>query len=373
VRSIVSPEDQSATFIELFFDLVFVFSVTQVVGLFHHGIHWSTVGQAVLVFWLVWWAWTQFTWALNAADTTHPLIDLLVLIATGVAFFMAVALPNAFHTHALSFAIPYVVVRIIGLGIYGWVARADRAHRAAVFTFGVLSSAGLLAVLLGGYFAGAAQYWLWGLAIGLDVLAAGIGGRLEGWNLHPKHFGERHGLFVIIALGETLIVAAGGLVGENWNGARTAVAVLAVATSCALWWTYFARAHASLEHAMGSVQGAAQSSMGRDVFSLLHYPMLCGVIAYAVAIEEAVAHPDQPLALSGRAALALGILLFVDGMAVAAWRATSRWAHRRVVFSGATAAAIIGLSGVSAGGSLAMACVGVVLIALAEQNLASYP
>ena len=71
IRSITSPEDQTVTFVELFFDLVFVFSVTQLVGLLHHDLSWPGVGQAVLVFWLVWWAWTQFTWTLNAADTTH--------------------------------------------------------------------------------------------------------------------------------------------------------------------------------------------------------------------------------------------------------------------------------------------------------------
>lgn len=115
IRSIVSPEDQSATFIELFFDLVFVFSVTQVVSLLHHDLSWTGVGQALLVFWLVWWAWTQFTWTLNAADTTHHGVGLATLAATSVVFFMAVALPDAFHGEALRFAVPYALVRLIGL------------------------------------------------------------------------------------------------------------------------------------------------------------------------------------------------------------------------------------------------------------------
>src|SRR5688500_8944320 len=118
-KSIVSPEDQKVTFVELFFDLVFVFSVTQVVGLLHDGLSWIAVGQAILVFWLVWWAWTQFTWALNAADTTHHLVALATLAATAVAFFMAVVVPDAFQARALWFAIPYVLVRVIGLALYG--------------------------------------------------------------------------------------------------------------------------------------------------------------------------------------------------------------------------------------------------------------
>jgi low temperature requirement protein LtrA len=124
-KTIVSPEDQSVTFVELFFDLVFVFSVTQVVSLLHHGLGWAAVGQAILVFWLVWWAWSQFTWALNAADTTHHLVQLGVLVATAVAVFMAIALPGAFHERSSWFAVTYVLVRVIGLSLHAWVASAD--------------------------------------------------------------------------------------------------------------------------------------------------------------------------------------------------------------------------------------------------------
>ena len=171
--SIVSPHDQKVTFVELFFDLVFVFSVTQVVGVLHHGLNGASVLQAVLVFWLVWWGWTQFTWALNAADTTHHLVELATLAATAVAFFMAVAVPDAFAAGALRFALPYVIVRVLGLMLYGWVAQAaDKAQHAAVQRFCYLSSAGLIAVLVGAVLGGPAQYWVWALAILLDVIAA---------------------------------------------------------------------------------------------------------------------------------------------------------------------------------------------------------
>ena len=114
-KSIISPENQKVTFVELFFDLVFVFSVTQVVRFFHGELNLITVGKAILVFWLIWWAWTQFTWTLNAADTTHPLIRVGVLVATGIAFFMAVTLPGAFGDHLAWFGVTYVLVRILGL------------------------------------------------------------------------------------------------------------------------------------------------------------------------------------------------------------------------------------------------------------------
>jgi len=98
---IASPDDQKVTFVELFFDLVFVYCVTQVVTLLHGHIDWRSAGSAVLVFWLVWWAWTQFTWALNAANTEHPRIQVITLLATAVAFLLAVGIPGALGRDAL--------------------------------------------------------------------------------------------------------------------------------------------------------------------------------------------------------------------------------------------------------------------------------
>ena len=280
LSKITSPEDQSATFVELFFDLVFVFSVTQVVGLLHDGITGESVGQAILVFWLVWWAWSQFTWALNAADTTHSLVELGTLIATAVAFFMAVTLPEAFHDRAIWFAMTYVLVRAIGLAMYYWVAHEDPTHRAAVRTFSILSVGGLVFVLVGGILGGSGQYLLWGLAIVLDLVAAGIAGQVEGWNIRAEHFGERHGLFVIIAFGETLIVAGSGIIDAVWTSELIGIAVLVVLITCCLWWTYFQRAKPQLDSALENSGGPVQSTMARDAFTLAHFLMVGGIIAY---------------------------------------------------------------------------------------------
>jgi low temperature requirement protein LtrA len=368
-QSIVSPDNQNATFVELFFDLVFVFSVTQVVGLLHGELTWITVGQAILVFWLVWWAWTQFTWALNAADTTHQLVELGTLAATAVAFFMAVTLPDAFGARGLWFAIAYVLVRVIGLILYAWVASADPSQRAAVVTFAAISVGGLIAVLIGGYRGGEFQYWFWGFAIVLDVIAAAVGGQAEGWNLHPEHFSERHGLFVIIALGETLIVAAIGVTGASWTGHLAVVAVLAVAITCGLWWSYFVRMKPMLDGALEASRGAGQSMMARDVFSLVHFPMMCGVVAYAVAVEEAIAHPVDPLPLDGRLALAIGLALFAGGMAVAVWRATRRLLHPRLIITATTVIALVAVNGVAPLITLTIAFVGIAAIAILEQRM----
>jgi low temperature requirement protein LtrA len=336
---IVSPDDQRVTFVELFFDLVFVFCVTQVVTLLHDHIDARSVGSALLVFWLIWWAWTQFTWALNAANTDHPRVQLATLLATAVAFLLAVGIPRALGDGALWFAVLYVAVRGIGLLLYYWVAWGDPLQRRAVRVFGLFSVGGLAAVLVGAVLGGTAQYWWWGLAIALDLVAAGVGGQLEGWNLHPDHFVERHGLIVIIALGETLIVAATGLVETPPTPAAMVIGVLAVAVTCGLWWTYFLYARPTFEHALSAREGNARSCLARDLFSVMHFPMLCGVIAMAAATEQALAHPELPLGADVRLALGGGAVLFVCGTAGAMWRATGRVPLWRAVL--VTTAAVV--------------------------------
>ena len=355
---LVSPDDQKVTFVELFFDLVFVFCVTQVVGLLHHHLDLRSVGSSLLVFWLVWWAWTQFTWALNAANTHHPRVEAITLVATAVAFLMGVGIPRALTGEALWFAVPYTSVRVVGLLIYFWVARSDPLQRRAVQIFGLFSVAGLVAVMVGAMVGGSVLYWSWGLAIALDLVAAAVGAQQEGWNLHPAHFVERHGLIVIIALGEALIVAAAGLVGAPRSPTVVITGVLAVAVTCALWWSYFREAQPAFEHALAAREGSARSRMARDVFSVMHFPMLYGVIAMAAATEQALAHPDQPLAMSFRLAFGMGGVFFVCGTAAALRRTTGRLAVSRWLLAPAAAIAVLVL------GSMPMIAMGLVFVML---------
>ena len=354
---VASPDDQKVTFVELFFDLVFVFCVTQVVTLLHGHIDARSAASALLVFWLVWWAWTQFTWALNAANTDHPRVQLTTLLATAVAFFLAVGIPRAFGDGALWFAVPYVVLRVVGLLVYSWVAWADPLQRTAVRVFGLFSAAGLAAVLAGGLVGGSAQYLWWGLAIALDLMAAGIGAQREGWNLHPDHFVERHGLIVIIALGETLIVAASSLVAAPPTLTAMTTGAMAVAVTCGLWWSYFRHALRAFEHEMSTREGNARSRLARDVFSVMHFPMLCGVIAMAAATEEALAHPELSLSADLRVALGGGAVLFICGTSAALWLATGRAWLWRTVLAPAAAVAVVAVGaipGVAMGILLAM-------------------
>ena len=253
----------------------------------------------MIVFWLVWWAWTQFTWALNSTDTTHPGVEAVMLVATAIAFLMAVTVPDAFGDAGGWFAATLIAVRVVGLALYGRVAWDDVAKRAAVRRFALLSAGGLAAVAGGGVVGGDARAWWWAAAVLLDVVTAVAAGAAEGWDVRADHFSERHGLFVIIALGEWLIVAGAGFTGAERTTQTVAVGILAVAVTCGLWWSYFVTAKPLLDDAIRRRDQADRTHLARDVYSILHFVVVFGVVLLAVAVEEAVAHPHEALLAGG--------------------------------------------------------------------------
>jgi low temperature requirement protein LtrA len=334
-----TDEDQSATYVELFFDLVFVYAVTQLVELVAHDLTWAGVGRAAIAFWLVWWAWTQYTWALNSADTNHPWIELGTLVATATAFFLAVTIGDAYGSAGGWFAATYLLVRVIGLGLYVAVAREDLAKRRAVTRFAALSLLGFAAVAAGGFAEGDTRTALWCAAIALDLFAGVVAGAGEGWDIRPDHFGERHALFVIITLGESLIVAAAGLAEAERTAGLVVVGGLAVALSCALWWCYFGRVRPRLVHLVGTRVGGQRSTLARNVYSFLHFPVLLGVILVAVAVEHAVAHPTERLSDANLAVLVGGVALYLGAMAIAL-----AVAERRLRWTRAAAVVVIAVA-----------------------------
>ncbi len=326
-RSMRASEPQSVTFVELFFDLVFVFAVTQVTVLTAHDLTVGGVLRSLLLFWLIWWAWTQFTWTLNPADTTHAAVRLVTLVATGMAFIMATMVPHAFEEDAAWFAIPYVVVRILGLGLQ---VRIDTDHEGSgqrgVLTWTAFSAVGLVLVLAGALLDPGVRTALWLLAIAADLVAAAVAGRAAQWELDPPHISERHGLFVIIALGESLIVAGTAVAGEIRTEALVGVAGVSLVIAGLMWWSYFGWLQKSLEHAFAAAPAERIGPIARDAFSLAHFPLICGIVGFAVAVEEVVAHPDEPMSGAVIAALGAGVALFVGFSAVSYWVL-----HRRIL------------------------------------------
>ena len=322
VRHLISPHDQSADFVELFFDLVFVFAITKVTHMVAHHLDLKHAAQALLAFWLIWWAWTQFTWTLNAADTRRPEIRLATLVATAVAFVMAASTDLAFSAGALWFAVPYIVVRVLGLGIYFVIAGTMEGERRAVVVVAAISTIGFALVVIGALADPAVRVWWWLGTVVVDMIAVGVAGRFRSWNVRSEHFAERHGLIVIIALGESLIVSASAVGKADLAGDILWAGGLAVAVTCLLWWSYFGWISGRLEDRLTSAAEEDRGKMSRDVYTLPHFPLICGIIAVSIGFEKILGHPHDPLTAPIVATLAAGVLLFVGSTSTSVWFAS---------------------------------------------------
>jgi low temperature requirement protein LtrA len=318
-----APDPQPVTFVELFFDLVFVFAVTQLTALTAGDLTAAGVVRSLVLFWLVWWSWTQFTWTLNPADTGHTLVRACTLLATAVAFVMAASVTDAYGADPLWFVVPYLVVRLLGLALQVRVdlERGDIDDRNGVWRWAGASTVVLLVVLAGGFLGVEGRTWLWALAVCGDLAATSFAGRGYLWDLHAAHFAERHGLFVIIALGESLIVAGTAVASDERTPELIAAAGAALIVACLLWWTYFGWLKEALQDGLRATPAQDVGRVARDAFSLAHFALVCGIVGFAVAVEEIVAHPDEGLHSEVTLALGSGVALFVGFSAFALWRA----------------------------------------------------
>jgi low temperature requirement protein LtrA len=332
--------------LELFFDLVFVFSITQVVQLMAADPTTQGLIGGLLVLLLVWWAWSQYSWALNSLGNEATPIKLALLVAMGAVLFMALAVPAATGDGGLWFAVGYTAVLLLGLLVYAVGLPRDRLPDLA--RYAVPALAGVLTVLIGGFVEGEARLVVWGIGIAIQVLAAFASGGSD-YAIRPAHFAERHALFVIIALGE-IVVAVGLAAAGGERDVATAIAVSgAFLVAAVLWWAYFDWLAAAMERALAVVTGSARTRTARDLFTLGHIPLIMGVVLYAVAAEEAAAHPGDPLEAHGRTLLALAVALAIGAYVYLAYRSDRFIAWERLAAGALAIVAVLGLQDVNGG------------------------
>ena len=224
--------------LELFFDLVFVFGFTQVTTVLSRNPTWSGLGHGLLILATLWWAWTAYAWLTNTVDPDVGAVWGAMLVAMGAMFVAALAVPDAFGRHGVVFGIAFLIVNVMHVTLYALVARGDRNLLAAIFRYapGALSGAAL--ILAAGFVHGGLKPILWLAALALGLFGPLLGGT-SGWNIQPAHFVERHGLIVIIAIGESLIAIG---LGERLSGLSTGVivaAVLGFVVAASFWLAYF--------------------------------------------------------------------------------------------------------------------------------------
>lgn len=318
-------EDFSADPSELFFDLAYVLAFSQLVGLLVHHPDWKGVGQAALLFLLMWLPWSQFTWSANAVSGNGRVVRLIFLIGTAIAIPMAASVSTAFESSGATFATSLALIYALALGTMGLSLSTIPTLRHSLAVLAPLSLLGVGIIVVGGFLDGSARVWMWLATIVVIVLTMAAAGRVE-WVVRPAHFAERHGLIFIIALGE-VIVAIGiavidGLEGGEVSGSARLALLFAGIFVGALWWSYFDRPLPALEHGASEIEDLVEAgSYGRDVYTLSHAPIIGGVILAAAGLEELMLHPDEALHAEFRAMLIGGVAMIFVGIVGAVYRA----------------------------------------------------
>jgi low temperature requirement protein LtrA len=321
----VEHEEARVTPLELFFDLVFVFALTQVTAMLADEPTWRGLAEGLLVLGALWWAWVAYAWLTNTLDADEGAIRLAMFGAMAAMLVVSLATPGAFGGSALAFGIAYVGVRALHIVLYAAgshdVDIQDATRRLARTAF-----AGSLLILGAAAFDGAAQLALWAVALAIDYGGAALG-RGRGWRVSPGHFAERHGLIVIIALGESIVALGVGAASLPVDLELVAVAVVGLTLAAALWWAYFDIDALVAERKLREAEGRDRVNMARDAYSYLHFPMVAGIVLVALGIKKTLGHIGDPLDTVPAVALAGGVAIYLLGHVGFRYRNT-RTLHR---------------------------------------------
>jgi low temperature requirement protein LtrA len=307
-------EDARVTPLELFFDLVFVLALTQCTALMAADPTWDGLAKGLLVLAVLWWSWVGYAWLTSVVDPEEGAVRLIIFAAMAALLVASLCVPEAFGSSALLFAGAYAVVRAAHILLFILASRDDAALRRSVTGLAGSTAVGVAILFAAAAAAGGAddrlRLGLWALAVLLDCGGPFVFG-VEGWKLVPGHFAERHGLIVLIAIGES-VVALGA-------GARTTIglgvvvaAVLGTAVAAAFWWLYFDVVALAAERRLSrALAGRERNSMARDSFSYLHFPMVAGIALVAVGLKKTLAHVGDPLALVPAVAMLGGTAVYL--------------------------------------------------------------
>jgi low temperature requirement protein LtrA len=305
----MAEREQRVTPLELFFDLVLVFAITQVTRLMSDDPTWHGLGRGLLVLAALWWSWTGYAWLTNTLEPEEGIVRAGMFAAMAAMLVVALAVPEAFDADAVLFGVAYMIVRLLHLGLYAIAGKRDPDLLSAVLRMVPSAIAGPVLIVVAGFFDGGAQAALWVVALAVDYLGVLVG-RMEGWRVSPAHFAERHGLIVIIALGESVVAIGIGAAGESLTPGIVTAAVLGIVIIAALWWAYFDVYAVAAQRRLSVTQGVARARFARDYYSYLHLPMIAGIVLFALGLKKTVEHVGDPLATVPAVALCGGLSLY---------------------------------------------------------------
>ncbi|MEV5752446.1 low temperature requirement protein A [Actinoallomurus sp. NPDC052308] len=350
VRRGAGAEGRRTATPELFYDLVFVFAITQVSHVLLGNLTWAGAGEAMMVLLAVWWSWNYTTWATNELDPDSTTVRVLLIALMLASLLMAIAIPGAFGDEGLLFAGAYVTIQVGRHVFLTFVAAAsgtierERAGRILIWFI----AAGVFWIA-GGIADGEARVALWFVALALDygapLVLFQIPGRPrpagETWQVAVGHFAERFGLFVIIALGETIVLTGATTAGLDLDATTVTAFGGAFLGTAALWWSYFTSIRELAEHAL--TEAASRTQVARDVYTYGHVLIIAGIILTAVGDELVIAHSTEELASAQMTAVVSGPATYLLAQATLRLRVTGAVSHRLV--AGALACVAIGFFG----------------------------
>ena len=324
-RLLPVAEEARVTPIELFFDLVFVFSLTQVTALMAGDLTAHVIVRGLLVLALLWWSWVGYAWLANVVQAEEGLGRVAVFGAMAAMFVVAVTVPEAFDDHAggldgpVVVAFAYLAVRILHLVMFVLLSSDDPGLRRQVWRFSPSVFGSTAVLLVASQLEGTAQTLTWVAALIVDYIGTILGGA-SGWRLRSaSHFAERHGLIIIVALGESIVAIGVGVAAEAISWPILVASVLGLTVAASIWWAYFDVVSIVAERELRRLQGEQRARLARDAYSYLHLPMVAGIVLLALGVEQVLEYVAEstehrltdPLDVLAVAALYGGVALFL--------------------------------------------------------------
>lgn len=358
--------DRPVSTLELFFDLLFVFAITQLTAVLAVDPTPRGVLQVLLAFGVLWWMFGGYVWLTNAIASDTTLRRLLLLAAMVGFLVMGLALPTAFDGGGLVFGLGYLLVILIHAGLFAHAQKGSGIT--GIFRVAPLNITAALVLVAAGLLNGPIVYVVWTVALGLEVLTTFLVDP-GGFRIAPRHFVERHGLLLIIVLGESIVAISAGAVGLELDTGLIVAATLALAVASCLWWLYFAEDDRRVEDAMVAAPTERRARIALNFAFYAQIPMVLGVVSFATGVKAAIGHAFEPLPPYAAAFLAAGIALYLVGDALL--RLAIGWGHAwmRTLAAGLALATIpIGLAVSSVAQLAALFLLLVVTLALRERT-----
>lgn len=326
-----SDEQATVKSLELFFDLVLVLALTQCTALMAADPTWDGLAKGLLILGVMWWTWVGYAWLTSVIDPEEGIARIAIFTSMAALLVLALCIPTAFDDSGLLFAVGYAFVRGMHIVLFTLASRDDAGLRRSVVGLAVSTLLGCVLIFGASAADGQLQGALWAVALLLDTAGPFVFGS-DGWRISPSHFAERHGLMIIIALGESIVAIGVGAQGLEVDTGVVAAAVLGIIVVAAMWWLYFDVVALVAERRLhNAAPGRERNEIARDSFSYLHFPMIAGIVLLALGLKKTVNHVGEPLALVPTVALLGGVALYLLAHVAFRLRNVRRFSTHRVV------------------------------------------